>query len=105
MINCPVVQAVQKASMPALRELLAGQPTTAGKVAFAWQVAAGPAMGRAARVTWMAEQAALRVTARDAAWLAEIRRARPIVLERLQGLLGAGVVDRLIIEGPAPSKR
>ena len=40
----------------------------------------------------------LRITARDATWQQEIRRARSLILERLNELLGAGTVRRLVID-------
>ena len=79
------------------QELLAQQPTTPAKVVFAWQLAAGPALGRAGTAEW-SEDGVLRVRARDEAWLREIRRARPIITERLRGLLGPDVLKRLVIE-------
>jgi hypothetical protein len=91
------MQRLQVAAARALQELLARQPTTAAKVAFAWRIAAGPALGRAAISRWE-EDGTLSVHARDAAWLAEIRRARPIISERLTQLLGPGVVRRFVIE-------
>jgi hypothetical protein len=79
------------------RDLLAQQPTTAAKVAFAWQLAAGPALARAGAPHW-SDDGVLRVRARDLAWLREIRRARPIVTDRLTALLGPDVIKRLVIE-------
>jgi len=80
----------------ALQDLLSSQPTTRGKVLFAWQLAAGPALGRAGAVEW--SSGTLRVHARDAAWLREIRRARPIIVERMTALLGPGVVRKIVID-------
>ncbi len=80
-----------------LGSLLAGQPTTDAKVAFAWQIAAGPALSRAATLSWSSD-GTLRVRATSAAWRQEIRRARPMITERLGHLLGQGVVKRMVIE-------
>ena len=80
-----------------MRDILDRQPTTPGKVAFAWQLAAGPALGRAGTPDWSAD-GTLRVRARDQAWLREIRRARPIITERLRQLLGPDAVRKLVIE-------
>lgn len=88
------MESLQRTSIRALQGILETQPTTAGKVAFAWHVAAGPALGRACRPQW-SEDGTLRIRARDAAWLRELRRARPIIAERLTELLGAGVVRRI----------
>ena len=87
----------QTTATQAYRALLAAHPTTAAKIAFAWHLAAGPALGRAGTAAWTPD-GTLRVRARDAAWLREMRRARPIITERLNELLGAGVVQRIVIE-------
>lgn len=91
------MQPVRSAASRAYQSLLANQPTTPAKVAFAWQIAAGPALGRAGSPRWSGD-GTLHVTARDAAWLREIRRARPIIAERLAALLGADVVRKIVIE-------
>ena len=43
-----VMEPINTTAVGALRTLLADQPTSAAKVAFAWQIAAGPALARAA---------------------------------------------------------
>jgi hypothetical protein len=80
-----------------LHTILRRQPTTAAKVIFAWQLAAGPALGRAGAARW-SDDGTLVVCARDAAWLREIRRARPVIAARLDDLLGPGVVRSFVIE-------
>jgi hypothetical protein len=87
----------------AFQHLLRDQPTTAAKVNFGWQVAAGPALARAARVAWTGD-GLLRVQPRSAAWRREIERARPLVASRLDHLLGDGVVRAIVIE-PAADER
>ena len=91
------MESLQKTSTRVLQSLLATQPTTPGKVRFAWRIAAGPALGRAGTTEW-SEDGTLRVRARDDAWLREMRRARPIILERLTQLLGANVVRKFLLE-------
>jgi len=91
------MQRVQTTAMRAYQHLLDAQPLTAGKVAFAWTLAAGPALGRAGSPRW-SEDGTLVVRARDAAWLSEIRHARPIIAERLAQLLGPRAVRRIVIE-------
>jgi hypothetical protein len=88
---------LQQTAARAFRELLINQPNTPAKVAFAWSIAAGPALGRAGAAEWAAD-GTLRVRARDAAWRREIRRARPIIAERLARLLGPGVVRTIVID-------
>ena len=46
------MQSMRDAAPDVLREILASQPTTEAKVLFAWRMAAGPAMARAARAAW-----------------------------------------------------
>ena len=96
----PVMESLNSTATNALRALLDTQPTTAAKVAFAWQIAAGPALGRAASTSWSSD-GILRVSARTDAWRQEIRRARPVILERLRQLLGPEVVRTVAIDEPA----
>lgn len=86
----------QSSATRAYQAILAAQPMTPGKIAFAWQVAAGPTLGRAGTPHF--SDGSLRITARDATWQQEIRRARSLILERLNELLGAGTVRRLVID-------
>ena len=98
------MEPINTTAVGALRALLAGQPTSAAKVAFAWQIAAGPALARSATTTWH-DEGVLHVRARTAAWCREIRRARPMITERLRHLLGPDVIRRLVIdsdESPQP---
>jgi hypothetical protein len=81
----------------AFRALLTNQPNTPAKIAFAWSMAAGPALGRAGAAEWSAD-GTLHVHARDAAWLREMRRARPVIAERLAQLLGPDVVRKIVID-------
>jgi hypothetical protein len=80
-----------------LKSLLATQPTTAAKVSFAWTIAAGPTLARAATVTW-SESGTLRVLARTDAWRQELSRARPLIARRIADLIGADVVRRIAID-------
>ena len=91
------MESLQKTSTRVLQQLLSVQPTTPGKVLFAWRIAAGPALGRAGTAEW-SEDGTLRVRARDAAWLREMRHARPIIMERMTQLLGANVLRKLVLE-------
>ena len=81
----------------AVRRLLADQPNTPAKVAFAWKIAAGPAVGRATVTSWRSG-GVLTVTARTDAWRREVREASPLLLRRLQDLLGPGVVTRVQVD-------
>ena len=88
----------------AVRHLLANQPTTAAKVTFAWTVAAGPQLGRAATITWM-DDGTLHVLARDEAWRREISRARSVITERLSYLLGPDVVRTIRVRAASAARR
>lgn len=80
-----------------LRTILAAQPTSAAKVRFAWTMAAGPALARAATADWR-DDGVLVVRARTESWLRELRRARPVIAERLRQMLGEGVVRKIVFE-------
>jgi predicted nucleic acid-binding Zn ribbon protein len=78
-------------SLPAvLTELLRDAPLSPGKVEFAWNAAVGHALGRATRVRL--EGGVLLVEADTAQWGREVMRSSPIILRRLQRLLGPEVV-------------
>ena len=80
-----------------LRHLLASQPTTPAKVAFAWRMAAGAALGRAGEPAWR-NDGVLVVRASTDAWKKEMKRAAPMLLARLHELVGKDVVRRIVIE-------
>ncbi len=82
----------------AMQDIFAAQPTTPAKVTCAFRLAAGPAMGRAARVHW-SEDGTLRIVARDETWRRELKRAKPVIAERLQQFLGRDVIRKFLIEG------
>lgn len=77
----------------ALVELLRGSPLSDGKVTFAWKAAVGPAIERVSHVKL--EQRVLLVETASAQWSKEVMRASPVILKRLESLLGAGVVERI----------
>ena len=86
---------LDRASAGALRALLAPQPLTEAKVLFAWRIAAGPALARAATASWSAGR--LTVCAESSAWRLEIVRAKGIIADRLRGMLGPGAVSGIRI--------
>jgi hypothetical protein len=92
----PDVERIDATAARAVQTLLAGQPNTPAKIAFAWRVAAGSAFARAADLDWSAD-GTLRVRAHSTAWRQEITRARPLILQRLTALLGSDVVRRLLV--------
>ena len=77
----------------ALLHLLRDAPLSNGKVGFAWRTSVGPAMERATAVRL--EGTRLLVDASSAQWAREVKRASPIILKRLQEMLGAETVERI----------
>jgi predicted nucleic acid-binding Zn ribbon protein len=81
-------------AMPgALMELLRGTPLSDGKVTFAWKAAVGPAIERVTAVKL--ERNVLLVETASAQWSREVMRSSPVILKRLQSLLGADTVERI----------
>jgi predicted nucleic acid-binding Zn ribbon protein len=77
----------------ALMELLRGTPLSDGKVTFAWNAAVGPALERVTTVKL--ERGVLIIDAASAQWSREIQRSSPVILARLQSLLGKDTVRKL----------
>ena len=77
----------------ALAELLRGSPTSDGKVTFAWKAAVGPAFDRVTNVKL--ERRVLLVETASAQWSKEVMRSSPVILKRLQSLLGTDSVERI----------
>ena len=91
------MQRLDQAAIAALKSILDTQPTTSAKVTFAWTIAAGPTLSRAATVSW-SESGTLYVRARTEAWRAELLRARPLIGRRVADLVGEDVVRRIAID-------
>jgi predicted nucleic acid-binding Zn ribbon protein len=77
----------------ALVELLRGSPISDGKVTFAWRAAVGPAIQRVTNVKL--ERRVLLVETASAQWSTEVKRGSPVILKRLQSLLGADMIERI----------
>jgi predicted nucleic acid-binding Zn ribbon protein len=77
----------------ALEQIVRQAPLSAGKVDFAWRSAVGTAMGRASAVRL--ESGVLLVEAQTSQWAAAIMRASPMILSRLQSILGADTVREI----------
>jgi hypothetical protein len=88
------MESLIQTSARVLRGLMAAQPTTPAKINFAWQIAAGPSLSRAAQVE-CSPDGTLRVQAKSAAWGHEIHVARAMILERMSQLLGPDIVRRI----------
>ena len=77
----------------ALLHILRDVPLSGGKVEFAWRAAVGPALGRATHVR-LVERVIL-VDTTSAQWSHEVMRSSPVILKRLQELLGPEAVERI----------
>ena len=88
-----MMQPLTHAMPGALVELLRGSPLSDGKVTFAWKAAVGPAIERVTHVKL--ERSVLLVETASAQWSKEVMRSSPVILKRLQSLLGADTVERI----------
>jgi predicted nucleic acid-binding Zn ribbon protein len=79
----------------AIAALLRDAPLSAGKVTFAWNAAVGPAVQRATSVHL--EGGVLLVDASSPQWAREVSRSTPIILRRLQQLLGEHTVVSITV--------
>jgi predicted nucleic acid-binding Zn ribbon protein len=62
-------------------------------VTFAWKAAVGPAIERVTNVKL--ERRVLLVETPSAQWSKEVMRSSPVILKRMQSLLGVDVVERI----------
>lgn len=94
---------VQQFSTSVLAQVVRRQPPSPARTAFAWQLAVGQTLAKATRVSL--RDGVLHVYATDRRWLQEVSRARAIVLERVQQLLGAEVTAIAVsADGPADER-
>ena len=77
-----------------LAEVIRKAPLCPEKVEFAWRAAVGSAVDRVTTVR-LDDSGVLHVKAADAHWTREVKRSSRLILKRLEGLLGAGVVKKL----------
>ena len=98
MDNMPVAMEPIRHAVPSvLAELLRAAPLSPGKVEFAWKTVVGAAVARATRVAL--EDGVLIVDATSKQWAREVMRSSPVILRRLQSLLGDTVVSRISLRG------
>lgn len=86
---------VQHFSTAIVAEILRRQPSSPGRTRLAWQLAVGHALARVTSVDL--DGTTLRVRSSDRRWTVELSRAREMVLERLQAVLGPDAVTRIVI--------
>ena len=94
--NLRAVEPIENVAVTALRTLLASQPDSDAKVACAWKVAAGPSLAQATTTSWSA--GVLHVRAKSDAWRREVRHARPMLLQRVQSLVGRDAVREIRLD-------
>jgi predicted nucleic acid-binding Zn ribbon protein len=75
-------------------EVVRKAPLTDEKVAFAWRLAVGPAIGKATRIR-LADDGTLYVTADSQAWNDSIRASIGMIRSRLAHYLGDEAVKRI----------
>jgi len=90
--------------LPSLTAAIRRQPLSEAKLAFCWQMVAGPAIARATTVR-MSPQGEVVIQAQDSHWTREVRRALPELRQRLEALLGPEAVAHLKVEGFRPVPR
>ena len=79
---------------PVVAEIVRKAPLTDEKVAFAWRLAVGPAVGKAttARLT---SSGTLHVSAESPAWIDAVRKSAGLIRSRLAHLLGEDTVRQI----------
>ena len=92
---------VQAILPQALAEIIRKAPLTPEKVAFAWRASVGAAIAGATELEL--DKATLRVRTRDRAWQRELERSAATIRQRLDDLLGAGVVRYIDVTAAAAS--
>jgi len=83
----------------AVARLVRPAPLSPEKVVFAWRAAVGPAVARVTRAR-LTGHGSLEVVVDDDRFGDELARSAPVVLSRLQDLLGADAVGRLELQRP-----
>ena len=84
---------IQTFAAGVIAQIVRRQPCSPARTAFAWELAVGPSLARVTSVEM--EGTTLRVRSADPRWLREIDRAVPMILPKLQQLLGEGVVTKV----------
>lgn len=86
---------IQNLTTGVLAEMIRRQPASKGKTRFVWQMAVGAAIARVTMVDLA--DGVLTVQCGDGRWISEIARARPLIMSRLQQLLGPDAVSRIAL--------
>jgi hypothetical protein len=94
MLSCLVVIAANKVLPAIVAEVVRKAPMTDEKVAFAWRLAVGPAIGKATTVR-LGSDGTLHVAAESSAWIDAVHASIGLIRSRLAHLLGDESVKRL----------
>lgn len=86
---------IQNLTTGVLAEMIRRQPASKEKTRFVWQMAVGPAIAKVTTVDLT--NGVLTVRCGDERWMSEIKRARPLIISRLQQMLGPDVVRRIAL--------
>jgi hypothetical protein len=81
----------------ALAELFRIGPMSQGKLDVAWRAAVGDALSRVSTVKLQMD-GSVHVYPSDQRWQKELKRSSPVILQRLNMLLGANVVARIVVK-------
>jgi predicted nucleic acid-binding Zn ribbon protein len=95
MIRSKGVLPIGQAIPGAVAELLRLSPLSPGKVDFAWRTAVGPAVQRVTAVRL--ENGVLIVDTSSRQWSLELTRSSPVILRRMQSLLGTDVIKEIAV--------
>jgi hypothetical protein len=90
----PIVIKANQVMPAVVAEVVRKAPLTDEKVAFAWRLAVGPAVGKATSVR-LASDGTLYVTADSSAWNDSIRASIGMIRSRLAHYLGDSTVKRI----------
>ena len=81
----------------ALAELFRTGPMSQGKLEVAWRAAVGDALSRVSTVK-LQPDGSVHVHSADQRWQKELKRSLPVILQRLNMLLGANVIARIVVK-------
>ena len=93
----PIVIKANQVMPQVVAEVIRKAPLTDEKVAFAWRLAVGPAVGKSTTVR-LAEDGTLYVRAESQAWIDSIRASIGLIRSRLAHYLGDHAVKRVSYE-------
>lgn len=83
--------------MPAtLAQALRDQPLSPEKVRFSWRVTVGETLARVTQVS-LRSKGALEVRLNDQRWRQEINRSSLLIINRMEIILGPGIVKSIVL--------